>query len=345
MPSTSIPIADFERQGRVFVVAEIAQAHDGSLGILHSFIDACAGSGVDAVKFQIHIAEAESSDAEPFRVAFSFADATRSDYWRRTGFTPEQWSGVKAHCESARVEFLATPFSNAAVDLLERLGVARYKIGSADVTNGLLVERIAKTGKEVILSSGLATFKEIERVVDRLRPQGVAVLQCTTRYPTEANDVGLTAIGLLRERLRCPAGLSDHSAKIYAGIAAAALGASVVEVHATFDRKMFGPDSAASLTIGDLAQMVDGIRFVEKARSGEPGKTLTPDVVRLREIFGRSLAVNRDLEANHVIAIDDLEGKKPAGMGIPIERFAAIVGRRLTCKKARWDFLREEDLA
>jgi N-acetylneuraminate synthase len=118
----------------------------------------------------------------------------------------------------------------------------------------------------------------------------------------------------------------------------------VVEVHVIFDRRMFGPDSAASLTIDELAQMVEGIRFVERARGGEPGKALTSDVVRLREIFGRSIAVNRDLPAGHVIAVEDIEGKKPSGMGIPVERFDDVVGRKLGCNKARWDFLREDDL-
>ena len=118
----------------MFVVAEVAQAHDGSLGILHSFIDASAAAKVDAVKFQIHEAEAESSAQEPFRTRFSYVDATRFDYWKRMGFSETEWAGVKDHCDKAGMEFLATPFSNVAVDLLERLGVTRYKIGSGDVT-------------------------------------------------------------------------------------------------------------------------------------------------------------------------------------------------------------------
>jgi N-acetylneuraminate synthase len=338
------PISEYEREGRVFVVAEVAQAHDGSLGILHSFIDACAQAKVDAVKFQIHIAEAESSAQEPFRVKFSEMDATRYDYWRRMGFDETQWQQIKRHCEEAGVEFLATPFSNAAVDLLERLGVVRYKVGSGDITNDLLIERIVRTGKEAILSTGLGTMEEIGQAVDRLRPNGVAVLQCTTRYPTAAEDVGLPAIPRMRERFRCPTGLSDHSGKIYAGIAAVACGASIVEAHVTFDRRMFGPDAKASLTVDEFGELVEGIRFVEKARSGSSEKQVTPEMDTLRATFGRSLALNRDLPAGHVLAFEDLEGKKPAGQGLPPRHLDRVIGRALVRAKAKWDFLSDEDL-
>lgn len=116
--------------GRTLVVAEIGQAHDGSLGILHSMVDTAAASGVDAVKFQVHIADAESSPLEPFRVRFSPVDATRFDYWRRMELPEAEWRRLKEKCDGLGVEFLATPFSNAAVDLLERIGVGRYKVGS-----------------------------------------------------------------------------------------------------------------------------------------------------------------------------------------------------------------------
>jgi N-acetylneuraminate synthase len=338
-------IAQLEREGRVFVVAEVAQAHDGSLGILHSFIDACAGAKVDAVKFQIHIAEAESSDQEPFRTRFSHVDASRYDYWNRMSFIESDWAAVKRHCDQIGVEFLATPFSNAAIDLLERLDVTRYKIGSGDVTNALLIERVSRTGKEAILSTGLSTFEEVTQAVRVLRKSGVVVLQCTTCYPTAANDIGLDAIADLRHRLHCPTGLSDHSGKIYAGIAAAAVGASVVEAHVTFDRRMFGPDAKASLNVDEFAQLVDGIRFVELARGGSAGKTLSPEFTNLRTTFGRTIAVNRDLPSGHVLAFEDLEGKKPAGLGLPTSALPQVLGRRLRRAKTKWDFLNETDLA
>ena len=130
---------------KTFIIAEIGQAHDGSLGLLHSYIDAVSKTGVDAIKFQTHIAEAESSEFEPFRVKFSYEDDTRLDYWKRMEFTLDQWKQIKEHCDEVGLEFMSSPFSNAAVDLLEEVGVKRYKIGSGEVNNFLLLEKIAKT--------------------------------------------------------------------------------------------------------------------------------------------------------------------------------------------------------
>jgi len=133
-----------------FIIAEIAQAHDGSLGTAHAYIDALSKTGVHAIKFQTHIAEAESSIYEPFRVKFSKQDKTRFDYWKRMEFTLEQWKELKAHCNEVGLEFMSSPFSNAAVDVLEEVGVNRYKIGSGEVTNFLLLEKINRILKSLI---------------------------------------------------------------------------------------------------------------------------------------------------------------------------------------------------
>jgi len=146
-----------------FIIAEIAQAHDGSLGIAHSFIDALKGTGVDAIKFQTHIAEAESSIFEPFRINFSYEDKTRFDYWKRMEFSFEEWKGLKEHCEQNNLEFMSTPFSNMAVDLLEGLGIKRYKVSSGDLNNFLLLEKIARTKKPIILSTGMSSFTSVNQ--------------------------------------------------------------------------------------------------------------------------------------------------------------------------------------
>lgn len=338
-------LAEYERAGRTFVIAEIAQAHDGSLGILHSLVDAVAATGVDAIKFQVHLADAESSAFEPFRVRFSPVDATRYDYWKRMELPLAEWHRLKEQCDTLGVEFLATPFSNAAVDLLEEVGVRRYKIGSGDVANPLLLERVARTGKEVILSTGLGSLEELDAATAMLQARGnqYAVLQCTTRYPTTADDVGLAWLSRFRDRYRCPVGLSDHSGTIYAGLGAAALGAVVIEAHVTFDRRMFGPDAKASLTIDEFSRMVEGIRFLERARTAGPDKILDDGKLELRRMFGKSLAVNADLPAGHVIDASDLEGKKPADAGIAIDDLDNVIGRTLTREKRRWDFLQQDD--
>ena len=148
---------------KTFIIAEIAQAHDGSLGILHSYIDALATTGIDAIKFQTHIAEAESSIHEPFRVKFSYVDDTRFDYWKRMSFTLEQWQGIKKHCDEVGLEFMSSPFSLAAVELLEAVGIQRYKIGSGEVSNLLMLDRICRTGKPIILSSGMSSMDELDQ--------------------------------------------------------------------------------------------------------------------------------------------------------------------------------------
>ncbi len=332
--------------GSLDFIAEIAQAHDGSLGMAHAYIDALASTGVNVVKYQVHIAEAESSAYEPFRVKFSREDATRYDYWKRMEFTEEQWQGLKQHCEERGLEFLASPFSNAAVELLERLGVRRYKIGSGEVGNLLMLERIARTGKPVILSSGMSTFDELDQTVAFLKGFGspLSILQCTTSYPTRPEQLGLNVIGELRQRYGLPTGLSDHSGSIAPGIAAVALGAELLEFHAVFDRRMFGPDASSSLDIGEIGRLVEGARAIRSSLDNPIDKTKLAVNPELRVMFGKSLAVNRELPAGHVLALGDLEGKKPGDRGIPAARYGEVLGRRLARPLAQWDFLNDADL-
>ena len=330
----------------VCIIVDIAQAHDGSLGILHSFIDAVAQTGVDVIKFQTHIADAESSEYEPFRVNFSHVDNTRLEYWKRMEFTKEQWLGIKQHCEEAGLEFMSSPFSNAAVDLLHDLGMQRFKIGSGEVSNFLLLERIANTGKKIILSSGMSNFEELDKTIEFLKPFGndLSILQCSTKYPTSPEDIGLNVLPELKERYQLPVGLSDHSGTIYPGIAASALGAELIEVHATFDKRMFGPDARSSLTIDELRQLVEGVRFIETSLKYHVNKYDNSQYTGVKKIFEKSLAVNKDLSKGHKITSDDLEGKKPAGYGIPARNYQDVLGRILKVDKRKYEFLKEEDL-
>ncbi len=330
----------------IFLIAEIGQAHEGSLGIAHSYIDALSETGVNALKFQTHIAHAESSIHEPFRVKFSYEDATRYDYWKRMEFTPDQWAGLKKHCDDKGLEFISSPFSNAAVDLLERVGVQRYKIGSGEVSNFLMLEKIAKTGKPILVSSGMSNWSELDQAVAFLKPFGniLTLLQCTTAYPTKPEQWGLNVIPQLRERYQLPVGFSDHSGVIYACLAAATLGAEVLEFHAVFDKRMFGPDAVASMTINQIKQLVEGVRQIEASLNAAIDKNINDHFQPLKAIFEKSLAVNKDLKAGHVIAIDDLEAKKPKGYGIDASDFQRIIGRKLTKDKKAWEFLGDNDL-
>ena len=329
-----------------YIIAEIGQAHEGSLGILYSYIDALASTGVDAVKFQMHIAEAESSEHEPFRVKFSLEDETRFDYWKRMGFSLEQWKGIKKHCDEAGLDFICSPFSNLAVDWLEEMGVEQYKIGSGEVNNFLLLEKIARTGKPVILSSGMSSYAELDQTVAFLKERKVdfSILQCTTAYPTQPVQYGLNVIQELKERYGVPVGFSDHSAKTATCIAAAALGASILEFHVVFDRQIFGPDSKSSLTIAETKDLVLAVRNIATALSNPIDKNNIAEFSTLKQIFEKSLAVNKDLSKNHVLTFEDLESKKPKGFGIDARRFQEVIGKSLNKNLKQWDFLNEGDL-
>lgn len=330
-----------------YLIAEIAQAHDGSVGILHSYIDAIATTGVQAIKFQMHIAAAESSIHEPFRVKFSIEDATRYDYWKRMEFTLQQWKDIKKHCDEVGLDFICSPFSNLAVDWLEKIGVQSYKVGSGEVNNLLLLEKITRTGKPIIISSGMSSFSELDETVAFLKSKksNFSILQCTTAYPTKPEQYGLNVIQELKERYHVPIGFSDHSAKNSTGIAAVALGAEILEFHVVFHRSMFGPDAVASLTIEETKQLVEAINDLYAAQNKLINKNNTDAFKELKSIFEKSLAVNKDLPIGHVITFEDLESKKPKDYGIPAQNFAAVIGRKLKNNKAKWDFLNEEDLA
>ena len=317
--------------GRMLVIAEVGLTHDGSLGLAHAFIDAIAHAGADAVKFQTHIAAAESTPAEPFRVKFSRQDATRYEYWQRMEFTEAQWRGLADHAREKNLLFLSSPFSIEAVDLLERIGTPMWKIGSGEVSNDPMLDRIAATGKPILLSSGMSPLSEMDRIVGRLQARAVqlAILQCTTAYPCPPERVGLNMIEQFRARYGCLAGLSDHSGTIYPGLAAATLGVDVLELHVTLSREMFGPDVVASVTTAELRQLMDGVRFIETMKAHPVDKDHEAEGLEpLRRIFMKSVVARSAIDAGTIVTAEHLVFKKP-GTGIPAARATEYVGRRL----------------
>lgn len=329
-----------------FLIAEVAQAHDGSLGTAHAYIEAVAKSGADAIKFQTHIASAESTPDEPFRIKFSPQDRTRYDYWKRMEFSEAQWRGLAEHASDRGLVFLSTPFSLEAVSLLDRIGVPAWKVGSGEVTNYPLIDQIARTRKPILLSTGMSSWDELDTATKWATVDNapIAVLQCTTAYPCPPERTGLNLLTEFRERYRCPVGISDHSGQIYAGLAAATLGANVIEVHVVFSRDCFGPDVAASVTITELKQLVDGVRFIEKAIANPVSKdAVASELSTVRSIFGKSLVAERDLAPGHLLVAGDLALKKP-GTGIPAVRLTEVLGRRLKARVPADTLLSEEHL-
>ena len=332
--------------GRCFTIAEVAQAHDGSLGMAHAFIDAAARAGVDAIKFQTHIAAAESTPSEPWRVKFSPQDDTRYDYWRRMEFSEAQWAGLAQHAAEKSLAFVSSPFSEAAVALLERTGIDIWKVASGEISHTPLLDRLCASGRPVLVSTGMSAMQEIDDTVARLRAGGApfAVLQCTSLYPCPPEKVGLNLLDDFRRRYRCPVGVSDHSGTPYPSLAAAWSGAEVVEVHLTLSREMFGPDVPVSLTTDELAGMVRGIRFMEQMRANPVDKDgMAAALDPMRRLFTHSVVVVSALPAGETLTAAHLAAKKP-GTGMPAERLPQIVGRRLARAVAADHLLADDDL-
>jgi N,N'-diacetyllegionaminate synthase len=348
----SAEIPSFSIAGRLvgpaapcLIVGEIAQAHDGSLGMAHAYIDALAKAGADAVKFQTHIASAESSAEEPFRVKFSQQDATRYEYWKRMEFTPDQWQGLARHAHEKGLIFLSSPFSEEAVDLLAGLDMPAWKIASGETNNPLMWDRIFRARRPILLSTGMSSLEEIDRQVSLIRAQDLpfAVLQCTSKYPVPPAEVGLNLLPYYRDRYSCPVGLSDHSGKPYAGLAAATLGASIIEVHITFSKEMFGPDVASSLTLQEFSQLVEGVRFIETSLATAVDKNqLADEMGTMRTIFGKSLVALRDLKMGQRVQREDVTARKP-GWGIPVHRLDEVLGKSLNRDVAAGDFFKPGD--
>ncbi len=329
-----------------FIVAEVAQSHDGSLGMAHAFVDAIADAGADAVKFQTHIAAAESTLGEPWRVKFSRQDATRHDYWKRMEFTEEQWHGLKQHAVERGLAFLSSPFSVEAVELLTRVGVAAWKVASGEASNAPMFERMAATGLPILLSTGMSPLAEIDAAVEFVKEHGLplVVLQCTSVYPCPPEKIGLNLVPFFRERYGCGVGLSDHSGVIYSGLAAATLGIEALEVHVTLSRQMFGPDVPVSITTAELRQLVDGIRFIERMNAHPLDKdAMAEELTPMRSLFTKSIVARIDLPAGTLLQDAHLTLKKP-GTGIPAARLPELIGRTLRRAVKADQLLQERDL-
>ena len=313
------------------IVAEVGQAHDGSLGTAHALIDAIADAGAAAVKFQTHIAAEESTPSEPWRVAFSQQDRTRYDYWRRMEFSEDQWAGLREHAHSRGLLFISSPFSKAAVDLLVRVGVDALKIASGELAHVDLLRYCTSTRLPLLLSSGMSTWQELQEAVDTCRSEDsqLCVMQCTSAYPCPPEWWGLNVIEQLSSRFGYPVGFSDHSGDIYAGLAAVAFGATVIEVHVALSKAAFGPDVAASLVPDQLAMLVKGARDIDRAiRHPVDKDEKAAGLGDMRDLFTRSAVATEDLPAGTVIETHHLVAKKP-GTGIPARAIDELIGRKL----------------
>jgi N-acetylneuraminate synthase len=261
-------------------------------------------------------------------------------------FTADQWRGLYEHAQRVGLEFVSSPFSLEAVDMLAETGIDRWKIASGEVSNLPLLKRLASDGRPVVVSSGMSTYDEIQHALDILATNyvDVTLMQCTSAYPCPPERIGLNQIQELHKRFGLPVGLSDHSGTVFPGLAAVALGASMVEVHVVFSRECFGPDVPASLTFDELAVLSRGVAFLDTAlRNPVDKEMMAADMSGMRELFTRSIVTRSEVQAGEMLTEANLAFRKP-GTGIPVSEFDNVVGRRTRTSLSANHILSYDDL-
>jgi N,N'-diacetyllegionaminate synthase len=317
---------------RTYIIAEVGNTHEGSLGLAKCFIKAAAECGVDAVKMQTHIFEAESLATAPNPPYFK--DETRKKYFERTAFNLEQWKELKRYAEDEmKIDFFSSPFSLEAVDMLEAAEMNTYKIASGEVNNIPLLEKIAKTGKKVLLSSGMSSWAELDEAVDILQSNGcidLVVLQCTSEYPCPAREAGLNIIDEFKKRYKnITIGYSDHTLGVAIPLAAVIKGAKVIEKHFTLSKNMYGSDAINSTEPVEFKRLVDEIRQVEMAISHNLNKDKKVGLLsEMKVTFEKSIVTSVSLNKLDIVSFKHLAFKKP-GDGIPAKEYKKLLGKKL----------------
>lgn len=327
----------------VTIIAEVGSVHDGSFGNALKLIDLAADLGADAIKFQTHIAEAETLRDAPMPPYFK--GEPRYEYFRRTGFTLEQWRALKAHADRLSVVFLSSPFSIEAVAWLEQIGVEAYKIPSGEVSNLPLLQAVAATGRPVLLSSGMSNWAELDAAVAAIRNMHgrLTVLQCSSIYPCPDDRVGLNVLAEMRDRWGLPVGYSDHTLDNHACFAAVALGASVVEKHLTFSRSMYGSDARHSAEPAQFADLVRGVHAITTMCAAQVVKDDLTPYQEMKAIFEKSVVTVVDIAAGTILQPGMLAVKKP-GTGVPASRLNEVVGRPTVRDLAADQLVGEDDI-
>jgi N-acetylneuraminate synthase len=330
------------------VIAEVGQAHDGNLNLAHSYIDAVYYAGASAIKFQTHFANHESSIQDKFRTRVKYiSDKTRFDYWKRMEFTLDQWRQLKKHADYLGLIFLSSPFSFKAVDILQKLDIQGWKIGSGEANNFPLIEKIAKTKKPIILSTGLSNFEEIDEAVNLIKKfhKNIAIMQCTSLYPCPKNMLGLNVISELKSKYKeFKIGFSDHSGNSLTSLAAKASGADFVEVHVVFDKHISGFDTKSSITITDLKNLVKNFSYFNQIFKNKVNKNLiNKKLKRNKRLFEKSIILKKNMKFKEKIVLKYLDFKKP-NRGIPAKDFKKILGKRMNKIKLKDSFLMKSDI-
>lgn len=326
---------------KVFIIAEAGVNHNGDIEIAKKLVDEAALAGADAVKFQTFKAEnLVCMDAAKAAYQMETTDKGESQFemLKKLELTPDMHEQIISYCMQKGIEFLSTPFDIDSLYYLVRCGLDIIKIPSGEITNYPLLKEVGKTGKEVILSSGMSTLAEVKEAVQVLKDNGnktVTVLHCNTEYPTPFVDVNLNAMLTLKRELGVCVGYSDHTQGIEVPIAAVAIGASVIEKHFTLDKNMEGPDHKASLEPDELCAMVRAIRNIELAL-GDGEKKPSESERKNIDIARKSIVAKCDIKADEIFTENNLTTKRP-GSGISPMRWNEIMDQ-----KAKRDFKMDE---
>jgi N,N'-diacetyllegionaminate synthase len=313
-----------------FVIAEVGVNHNGDLDLAKQLIDVAVTSGADAVKFQTFFAEelvTNNARRAAYQSRNTGSKSSQFEMLKALELSEDAYQTLAEYCKAQGIVFLSTPFSEAAVDILEKIGVEGFKVSSGDLTHLPLLAYIAEKRRPVILSTGMGNLAEIEAALEVLSGCEVALLHCVSNYPADMADCNLRAIDTMRHAFCVPIGWSDHTLGATSTIAAVARGAQMIEKHFTLDRTLPGPDHAASLEPDELSTFVTQIRATEVAL-GQGRKTSTAAEQDTMLVARRSITLRTDLPAGHVLGIDDLVIRRP-GTGLSPALVYTVLGGSL----------------
>lgn len=331
-----------------FIIAEAGVNHNGDINLAKRLIDAAVDAGADAVKFQTFMADAvvcSTAEKAEYQKHTTGPEESQYDMIKRLELTDDEFRELYSYCQSKGIIFLSTPFDERSVDLLDVIGVPAFKIPSGEITNIPLLKKIARKGKPIILSTGMATLGEVEEAVTCLKAndeQEIILLHCTTSYPAPIQSVNLRAMETLRCAFKVPVGYSDHTEGFSIPVAAVAMGASVIEKHFTMSRTLPGPDHQASLEPDELQAMVQAIRNVESA-FGNGVKGPTEDELEIITVARRSIVASKKIEPGQIICKADFCIKRP-GTGIEPKYLDYIIGMTMINGKDKDCVVMWEDL-
>lgn len=314
---------------RTLIIAEAGVNHNGRLDLALKMVDEAKRAGADIVKFQTAIPErviSRYADKAEYQKETTGNEESQLEMCRRIHLKLSDYDIIKEYCEEVGIEFLSTPFDLESIDYLEKLGMKLWKIPSGEITNLPYLIKIAKTGKPVIMSTGMAELKEVEEAVNVLKEGGageITLLHCTTEYPAPFDSVNLKAMNTLREKLGTKVGYSDHTTGIEVVVAAVSLGATVIEKHFTLNRNLEGPDHKASLEPEELEVMVNKIRIIEKAL-GDGIKRAAEAEKKNIAIARKSIVAAKDIKKGEILSEDNITTKRPGNGISPMQWFEVL---------------------